>query len=486
MRQGSHDLERGCVRCEQRADDLQRLGAEVQVQRHARLDQVGPGADGLQQPRDLPDRPRDGGGRVARREERPGRHQRRQAEGRQVRGRLAALRRDRRGEHRRDHRERVLVAAGHLCAGLLADGHARGQGRGRSGSPHHRDDPPVHGELSGWVVALASPPRSSPVPPCSPSARSRASAPRARTSTTCTCASRSWPRRCSSGWRRSCCGVVRYRKRDDLPAPQGAGSGRIIGIFFAIPTVIIAVLFPFGEQTLSYVQHRDKHPDVTINADAFQWEWTFTYINEGLVETGKTLVKPAVMEVPVNQTVHIHLQSRDVMHEFYVPALLFMRNAIPGHPNDFDFTPTKLGTYPGQCAEFCGLWHSKMTFVLKVVSPAEYSAWIQSEKAAALNVSCPPGPPAVQLTAQNTTWNTACIAVKPGTPWSVTVVNKDAGIDHTFGVFDSNKLKVKYFLSPPVAGPSSATFQLVPLRPGRYYFECTIHGPSMSGALIVR
>src|SRR6266487_4136399 len=221
--------------------------------------------------------------------------------------------------------------------------------------------------------------------------------------------------------------VFRYRKRDDQPAPQDAGSGRVLLVFFAIPTVIIAILFPFGEQTLG-----------------------------------------------------------DVMHEFYVPALLFMRNALPGHPNDFDFTPTKLGTYPGQCAEFCGLWHSKMTFVLKVVSPAEYSAWIQREKAAALNVSCPPGPPAVQLTAQNTSWNTACIAVKPGTPWSVTVVNKDAGIDHTFGVFDSNKLKVKYFLSPPVAGPSTASFQLVPLKPGRYYFECTIHGPSMSGALIVR
>src|SRR6266498_1704003 len=175
--------------------------------------------------------------------------------------------------------------------------------------------------------------------------------------------------------------VVRYRKRDDLPAPQGAGSGRIIGIFFAIPTVI-------------------------IDAYAFQWELTFTYINEGLVETGKTLVKPAVMEVPVNQTVHIHLQSRDVMHEFYVPALLFMRNAIPGHPNDFDFTPTKLGTFPAQCAEYCGLWHSKMTFILKVVPPADYIAWIQSEKAAALNVSCPTGPAAVQLVAQNTAWNT--------------------------------------------------------------------------------
>jgi cytochrome c oxidase subunit 2 len=280
--------------------------------------------------------------------------------------------------------------------------------------------------------------------------------------------------------------VVRYRKRDDRPAPQGAGSGKILWVFFGIPTVIVAALFPFGEQTLSYVQHQDKQPDVVINVEGFQWEWTFNYVNEGLVEAGKTLVKPAVMEVPVNQTVHVHLTSRDVMHEFYVPALLFMRNALPGHPNDFDFTPTKLGTYPGQCAEFCGLWHSKMTFVLKVVTPADYSAWIQSEKAAALNVSCPRGPASVQLTAQNTAWSTGCIGVAPDTPWSVSVVNKDAGIDHTFAVFDSNKAKVKYFVSPPVAGPSTATFQLKPLPPGRYYFECTIHGPSMSGTLIVR
>jgi cytochrome c oxidase subunit 2 len=280
--------------------------------------------------------------------------------------------------------------------------------------------------------------------------------------------------------------IVRYRKRDDSPAPQDPGSGRVLGIFFAAPTVIIAMLFPFGEQTLSYVQHRDKHPGVVINVDAFQWEWTFIYVNEGVIESGKTLIKPAVMEVPVDQTVHIHLQSRDVMHEFYVPALLFMRNAIPGHPNDFDFTPTTLGTYPAQCAEFCGLYHAKMTFTLKVVSQVDYTAWIASEKAAALNVSCPPGPPAVQLVAQNTTWNTGCIGVPANTAWSVTVSNRDAGIDHTFGVFDSVQHKAKYFESPRVTGPATATFQLTSLRPGRYYFECTVHGPSMSGTLIVR
>src|SRR5919197_2339446 len=280
--------------------------------------------------------------------------------------------------------------------------------------------------------------------------------------------------------------VVRYRKLDEQAAPQGAGSGRILGVFFAIPTVIIAVLFPFGEQTLSLVQHREKEPGVVINVDAFQWEWTFFYVNEGLVESGKTLVKPAVVEVPVDQTIHIHLESRDVVHEFFVPAMLFMRNAIPGYPNDFDFTPTRLGTYPGQCAEFCGLWHSKMTFVLKVVPPPDYAAWVQSEKAAALNVSCPVGPAAVQLVAENTSWNTGCLGLPANSPWSATVVNKDAGIDHTFAVFDSSKLKAKFFESPRLTGPATATYQLKPLRPGRYYFECTVHGPSMSGTLIVR
>src|SRR6266498_4079809 len=108
--------------------------------------------------------------------------------------------------------------------------------------------------------------------------------------------------------------VFRYRKRDDQPAPQGAGSGRILAVFFAVPTVIIAVLFPFGEQTLSYVQHREKHPDVMKNVDAFQWQWTFTYLNEGLVTSGKTLVKPAVIDFTIRQTPKIPLFPCTAIH----------------------------------------------------------------------------------------------------------------------------------------------------------------------------
>src|SRR6266545_1481608 len=147
--------------------------------------------------------------------------------------------------------------------------------------------------------------------------------------------------------------VFRYRKRDDQPAPQSVGGGRSLGVFFAIPAVIIAVLFPFGEATLLNVERRET-PQVQIKVEGFQWEWTFLYLNEGIFVAGKTLVRPAVMVLPVDEPVQIQLVSRDVIHSFFVPDLLFKRDAIPGRTTTFTFTPTQLGTFHAQCAEFCG------------------------------------------------------------------------------------------------------------------------------------
>ena len=93
--------------------------------------------------------------------------------------------------------------------------------------------------------------------------------------------------------------IVRYRKRDDDPAPQTVGGSRSLVVFFAIPAVIIAVLFPFGEATLMNIERRET-PQVQIKVEGFQWEWTFLYLNEGLFVAGKTLVRPAVMVLPVD------------------------------------------------------------------------------------------------------------------------------------------------------------------------------------------
>ncbi|TMK78183.1 MAG: cytochrome c oxidase subunit II, partial [Actinobacteria bacterium] len=111
------------------------------------------------------------------------------------------------------------------------------------------------------------------------------------------------------------------------------------------------------------------------------------------------------------EPIHIELESRDVIHSFFVPAFLFKRDVIPGRHNNFTFTATQLGTFQAQCAEFCGLYHSKMTFSVRVVNPADYLAWVKSTKEAALNVSCPSQGNSIKVTAKDTNWDTACISV---------------------------------------------------------------------------
>jgi plastocyanin len=222
-----------------------------------------------------------------------------------------------------------------------------------------------------------------------------------------------------------------------------------------------------------------------VRLEGFQWEWTAYYQDEGLVVSGKTLKKPLVFDVPVDSPIEVTLVSRDVMHEFFVPQLLFMRNAVPGHPNTFTFTPTKIGVFKGQCAQFCGLWHSRMTFVMRVVAPVDYQAWVKAEKEAILRVTCPAKAGAVTITAKDISWNTNCLSIVGGQPTSITVVNDDSNIDHNFAIYDGPDRRQRLFLTGRFAGVSTRTDTLPDLPPGKYYFQCEVHGPAMSGVFIV-
>jgi cytochrome c oxidase subunit II len=279
--------------------------------------------------------------------------------------------------------------------------------------------------------------------------------------------------------------IVRYRKRSDEPAPQTVGGSRSLGVFFVIPAVIVALLFPFGETTLLRIE-RTEPPQVQIRVEGFQWQWTFLYLQEGIFVAGKTLVRPAEMVVPVDEPVKITLTSRDVIHSFFVPDLLFKRDAIPGRTSTFEFTPTELGTFPAQCAEFCGLWHSKMTFDVKVVSSLDYQAWIKQQRKAAASITCKPDGTTLSLVAHNISWNQFCLAVPANTPFTVNIDNQDAGIEHNFAIYDSFFQKKTYFTGPKVTGPATISLNPEPLPPGRYYFQCDVHGPAMSGAFVVK
>jgi cytochrome c oxidase subunit II len=281
--------------------------------------------------------------------------------------------------------------------------------------------------------------------------------------------------------------IVRFRRRkgDASEPPQREGRPRTIGLFFLVGAIIVAVLFPFGEITLARVE-KNVPPIEAIDIQGSQWQWSAFYRNEGIVTSGKTFVRPLVMEVPIDEPVHIHLVSNDVMHEFFLPVFFFMRNAMPGHPNDFTWTPTKLGTFNGQCAEFCGLGHYQMRFVLKVVSEADFLDWVKKERRTLLSITCPATPGnTLQITAKNISWNTNCLAITPGQPATITVTNLDSGINHNFAIWNSIDTAHQFFATGKFSGVATRSDPIPTLPVGKYYFQCNVHGPAMSGVFIV-
>jgi cytochrome c oxidase subunit 2 len=178
--------------------------------------------------------------------------------------------------------------------------------------------------------------------------------------------------------------IVRYRARGDdeaLPA-QVRGSTRLEAVWTGIPLVTVAVLFALTVVVLNGFDDATRATaSVDIRVTAFRWGWRFEYPTEGVRVEGVREPGP-VVDVPVGETIHVSLVGNDVIHSFFVPQFLFKRDAIPGRVNEFAFTVDAPGTYRGQCAEFCGVYHSQMPFTIVGVSRPDYEAWVAARKAA--------------------------------------------------------------------------------------------------------
>jgi plastocyanin len=194
------------------------------------------------------------------------------------------------------------------------------------------------------------------------------------------------------------------------------------------------------------------------------------------------------MVVPVNEVIHVEEQSSDVIHSFYVADFLYKRDVIPGRFNNFDFTPEKEGVYRGQCAEFCGLLHNKMTFTVKVTSRPEYEKWVEEQKAAEAKRLEECGDPAtdVKIIAKNVAFNRSCFSLPVGQPFKIEFDNEDPGVAHNVAIYKDKSAKDKLLDYPPFAGVATKTEEGTPITPaGEYFFRCDVH-PSMNGTVLVK
>jgi cytochrome c oxidase subunit 2 len=175
--------------------------------------------------------------------------------------------------------------------------------------------------------------------------------------------------------------VYRRRKGDSHLPAQMRYNNPIEALFTVVPLILVIGFFAFTARDMRAIE-APNNAEVKIEVIGKQWSWDFNYIQANVYDSGIQSQYKAgktdnfkdlpTLYLPVNKRVEIILNSRDVNHSFYVVEFLYKKDLLPGKTNHVYFTPTKIGTYVGKCAELCGEYHSMMLFNVKVVSQSDY------------------------------------------------------------------------------------------------------------------
>ena len=169
--------------------------------------------------------------------------------------------------------------------------------------------------------------------------------------------------------------VMRYRRRreDEVRPPQIHGSKTLEILWTIIPAVVLLVIF-IPTVRLMY-DHADysSDGDYVIEVYGRQWWWEVHYKEPQEVAT---VVTANEIRVPIGKKVQIKLYSNNVIHSFYVPQLSGKMDVMPGHINELAFEANNVGTYFGECAEYCGDSHAWMRFQVIVEPQDQFDSWV--------------------------------------------------------------------------------------------------------------
>ncbi|MCC9174595.1 aa3-type cytochrome oxidase subunit II [Arthrobacter sp. zg-Y179] len=183
------------------------------------------------------------------------------------------------------------------------------------------------------------------------------------------------------------CMVAYRRRKNETGYPRQLSYNLPLEIFYtAVPLFMVLVLFYFTNQDIKAINATSDDPDrVIIDVRAKQWSWDFNYVNEDKYYQGVQVNLDGqeveqdefpTLVLPVDQTIELQLNTRDVQHSFWVPAFLQKMDVYPGRTNVITLETGKTGTFDGKCAELCGEYHSEMLFNVKVVTEAEYDEYV--------------------------------------------------------------------------------------------------------------
>lgn len=171
--------------------------------------------------------------------------------------------------------------------------------------------------------------------------------------------------------------VIRFRRKSESDMPtQIHGNTRLEIAWTLAPAIVLAVVFVLTYQTLLAMASAPKD-SLQVHITAHQWWWEVEYPDLGVLTANE-------IHLPVAQSAQFTLESKDVIHSFWIPELNGKTDVVPGKKNVNWFMPTQVGTYHAQCAEFCGAEHADMRFSVVVDSKADFATWVTQQKQKAL------------------------------------------------------------------------------------------------------
>lgn len=166
--------------------------------------------------------------------------------------------------------------------------------------------------------------------------------------------------------------ILRFRARAGEPDPkQIAGNKKVELIWTIIPFLIVLLLFVL---TIHAMNRADPppapSPDLVVTGHQFWWQ--ADYPASGVATANE-------IHIPAGKPLCVRLESKDVLHEFWVPKLTRKMTNVPGQPNHIWLQADKPGTYIGQCSEFCGTQHAWMRILVVAEEPAQFEQWQQTQ-----------------------------------------------------------------------------------------------------------
>lgn len=180
-------------------------------------------------------------------------------------------------------------------------------------------------------------------------------------------------------------GLMIYAAR----VPAGAHPRRtallIIGGGAIFPTVVLAVLLSYGLALLPELLAPAPEGSLRVAVTGEQWWWRVQYESP----SGEPVELANEIHLPVGEPVEFHLESADVIHAFWIPALGGKMDMVPGRRTRLTLTPTRTGVYRGACAEFCGASHALMAFDVVVHEKEEFQRWLAAQAAPAASPATP-------------------------------------------------------------------------------------------------